>query len=359
MTTEVAGVYHDGVSTRARSVVLRFGEGGRLRIMGEEVDLELRRAEVRVESRLGNASRFLRLSEDRRVEVRDNDALDAALRSWGHRHRGAEWLHRLEQSWRWVLVSVVVVAVLGSVTYLYGVPWAARRVAFALPERVTTTMTRETLEVFDRTIFGESTLEPERRVELQEKFAAFLTAAGDRRDYRVEFRDGKAMGPNAFALPSGVIVITDQLVRLAESDDEILGVLAHECGHVRQRHILRGVLQNSAVFVVLALATGDVSSATVLGGAIPSMLMQSKFSREFEREADDHAIAVMHAAGLSAQPLAVMLERLEAAHSMRRDDVTERGAGEKILDYISSHPPTSERAKRMREPLVNGDVAGK
>ena len=91
-----------------------------------------------------------------------------------------------------------------------------------------------------------TTLTHERQIKLRADFDTFLKAAGDTTPYQIEFRAMKGQGANAFALPSGTIVISDELVLLAEDDREIVAVLAHECAHVRHRHVLRAVLQNSA-----------------------------------------------------------------------------------------------------------------
>jgi Zn-dependent protease with chaperone function len=218
-----------------------------------------------------------------------------------------------------------------------------------LPDKVLTVLADQTLASFDKTIFKPSTLDEARRRELREKFTAFLHAAGDRTDYRIEFRASPRLGANAFALPSGVIVITDELIKLAGDDAEILGVVAHECGHVRHRHILRSVLQNSAVLVVVTLVTGDVSSTTALGGAVPAYLLQSKFSREFEVESDAYAIELMKRAGVPAKHLATMLERLENAHRPQSDVDDAADDDGSVMDYISTHPPTRERVQAIRE----------
>jgi Zn-dependent protease with chaperone function len=331
-------------------VVLRFGGDGTLTVEFAGVaPLLFGRAEVRVESRLGDAPRFVRLPDDQRCEVTDNDALDAALTAWSAPGLAA-WLHRVEQSWRLVLVSAVVLLALGWAAFVYGVPWGAKRVAFMLPDKVLTVLADQTLASFDKTIFKPSTLDEARRRELREKFTAFLHAAGDRTDYRIEFRASPRLGANAFALPSGVIVITDELIELAEDDAEILGVVAHECGHVYHRHILRSVLQNSAVVVVLTLVTGDVSSTTAIGGALPAYLLQSKFSREFEVESDAYAIELMKRAGVPTKHLATMLERLEDSHrpSAAANSADNHDDGS-VMDYISTHPPTRERVQAIRD----------
>jgi Zn-dependent protease with chaperone function len=350
----VPATYYDGRTSRSRAVNLRFGGDGSLTVEfvethGGDAPLVFNRSQVVVESRLGNASRFVRLPDDQRCEVIENDALDAALNAWSAPGLSA-WLHRVEQSWRLVLVSAVVLLALGFVAFFHGVPWAAKRVAFMLPEGVLTALGDQTLATFDKAVFAPSTLDEARRRELREKFTAFLHAAGDRTDYRIEFRASPRFGANAFALPSGVIVITDELIELAEDDAEIIGVVAHECGHVRHRHILRSVLQNSAVVVVVTLVTGDVSSTTALGGAVPAYLMQSKFSREFEVESDAYAIELMKRAGVPTKHLAAMLERLEESHRPKSEaKAAEDDKDGGMIDYISTHPPTRERVQAIRD----------
>lgn len=366
--------FHDGRSSRPREVTLRFLPGGRLLVEGAKAretigadgcpaaaaPLEFSRAQTRIESRLGDAPRFVRLPDDQRCEVRDNDALDAALGAW-NASGGAGWLHRVERSWRLVFISAAVLLALGWAAFRYGVPWGAKQVAFMLPETFTTKLGDETMAVFDHTVFDDSRLPAARRDELRAAFARFLRAAGEREDYRIEFRHA-AIGANAFALPSGVIVITDDLVELAKNDDEILGVLAHECAHVKHRHVLRGVLQNATVAVVVTLVTGDVSATAAAAGAAPAFLLQSTFSQQFEREADAEAVRAMRRAGKEPGHLATMLERLEEAHGLRSGDKVKAAADDDekthALDYISSHPPTRERLKAIREGSAAGDADG-
>ena len=146
------------------------------------------------------------------------------------------------------------------------------------------------------------------------------------------------IGANALALPNGTLVMTDELVELAEHDDEILGVLAHECGHVQGRHALRSVLQSSAVVVVFTLATGDMSAVSAVAAALPTVLLESKYSRHFETEADEYGVRAMRAAGRDPAHLANILERLSAGSE----------TAEEMLAYLSSHPATKERIKAIK-----------
>jgi Zn-dependent protease with chaperone function len=83
-------------------------------------------------------------------------------------------------------------------------------------------------------------------------------------------------------------VITDDLVKIAKSDDEIIAVLAHEIGHVRGRHALRQLLQAAGISALAVAVLGDVSSFSAILGAAPALL-HAKHSRDFEREADTFA----------------------------------------------------------------------
>ena len=86
MNPGVPATYHDGRTSRPRAVMLRFGGDGTLTVEATEAGggepLSFHRSQVRVESRLGNAARFVRLPDDQRCEVTDNDALDSALAAW-------------------------------------------------------------------------------------------------------------------------------------------------------------------------------------------------------------------------------------------------------------------------------------
>ena len=336
--TEIPATYFDGRTSRARAVMLRWHAfDAMLEMAGENVSARYTKRDVTIESRLGRGPRFIRFADGGRCEVADNTALDAVIATWAP-NRGGSWLHRFETSWTQVIVATVALAAIGWATIHFGLPWAARKIAFMLPAGITRSLGDQTLAALDRTILDPTVLTHERQIALQAAFAGFLKQTGDTTPYKIEFRSMTQTGANAFALPSGVIVITDDLVKLAENDLEIVGVLAHECGHIVHRHALRAVLQNSAVFVVIALVTGDVSSATAFGGALPTYLLQNRFSREFEREADAHAVEKLRSAGLSPEHLATMLQRLASTH----------GEGDsRVLGYLRTHPPTLERIQAI------------
>jgi len=119
----------------------------------------------------------------------------------------------------------------------------------------------------------------------------------------------------------------------------VLAVLAHELGHVHERHGLRLLLQGSAVALLAAWYLGDVGSWLATA---PALLAQATYSREMEYEADDFALRLLHAQGLPSEPLALVLEKLQAARARTgKRDTT--GA------WLDSHPQTAARIARLRE----------
>jgi len=215
------------------------------------------------------------------------------------------------------------------------VPWLADRAARAIPPAMDTHISAQTLAAMDRAAFLPSTLEEAERARVRALFARVVPAADPDHAYRLEFRAAPAIGANAFALPSGTVVITDDLVRLAADDGELLGVLAHEVGHVVNRHALRQVLEDSAATVLIASASGDIVSTSTLAAGLPVALLQAHHSRAFETEADTYALAWMRDHGVAPRHFAALLGRLEAA-------------GDGVVPaYLASHPATAERIARF------------
>lgn len=126
------------------------------------------------------------------------------------------------------------------------------------------------------------------------------------------------------------------MLDLMESDDEILGVLAHEVGHLEQRHGLRIILQDALSALLIAALTGDLSNVSTLSATVPTVLMQAKYSRDFEREADQYAFAYLETNERDTNALATLLDRVERE--------SRSGSGNGPAAWFSSHPPSDEPA---------------
>ena len=335
--------YFDGrVSTR-REVLLTL-DGDTVTISGEGVALVYPLAALRMPPGVGSVRRTLRLPDGGLCELADAELLTALERAGGGTDAG-RLLHRWEKSLPLALAALVLTALVVLLFVRYGVPSLARHAALALPPATERSMGKEALATLDRIMMKPSTLTQERRDELSALFSRVAGPGGTAAGYRLEFRASPAIGANAFALPSGIVIITDDLVKLARQDDELAAILAHELGHVRGRHIMRHVLQSSAAGLIVATLTGDIVSITSLAATLPTVLVNASFTREFEREADDAAMAWMRSAGVEPRRYAEILGRLQAQLDARRGEAA--SGNQPMRNYLSSHPDTGDRIRRI------------
>lgn len=341
---EIHGQLFDGQTSRNRPAILRDKGNGELQLSWEEGDSTHALADVKVSSRLGNTPRYITMPDGGKFETRDNDAVDALL-AHNKMHGWAAWVHRLESRWHYVAASLVFMAAFIWTMLQYGLPAASNAIAFALPANVTANVSKETLRQLDEHFFKASELPEKTQKRLQAHFTGMTARLQAPYQFELQFRSGsELLGANAFALPSGKVIMTDELVKLAKNDNELVAVMAHELGHVMHRHGLRQILQHSILTLFLAYATGDASSVAV---ALPVMLVQLGYSREFEHEADDYAYDYLVDNGIATVYFADILVRIEESHRARSDKAKREDEDRNIFEYLSTHPKTAQRIKRF------------
>ncbi len=154
-------------------------------------------------------------------------------------------------------------------------------------------------------------------------------------------RDGQL---NAFALPGGYIAVHSALLLAAQTESELASVLAHEIGHVAQRHIARMLGQQRqdmliplAAIVLAALASragGDAAIGVFSAGQGLAIQRQLNFGRDAEREADRIGFQIMGEAGFDTSGMVAFFGRMQSA-SRSYSDLTPA--------YLLTHPLTTER----------------
>lgn len=137
---------------------------------------------------------------------------------------------------------------------------------------------------------------------------------------------------NAVALPGGQVLLFDGLVQDAESPEELAGVLGHEVGHVRERHVMTALLRQFGLSILLSGANSSMGE-TVFG------LASMGYSRDAEREADEYARDRMAESNVSPLGAARFFERIGG------DAEGEQNA---VIGWVSSHPDPRERAQAYR-----------
>jgi len=324
----------DGTSSRAWPVTARI-DNDALILVAEHGERRAPLSALVIDPPLGGLRRVVKLPGDVRFET-DDHALVASIEERLGRNRGITWVNRLERRWPVALWSVILVVAAGFGFVRYGLPVAAHAAANATPHAVLDVLDRQTLAVIERHALSPTRLRASRRAALQKHFERITRDIGGAYKYRLLFRESSLMGANAFALPGGTVVVTDDLVHLARNDEEILAVLAHEVGHVTERHGARSVYQSVGVLMFMSLITGDVASATTMAGTLSATLIENGYSREMETEADQVAGRYLVRTYGTTKPLRDILTRLSAEHG-------------DLPALLSTHPGGRERLRVLMQ----------
>lgn len=374
---------YNGQSARAQPVLLQIDEHSAQILHGQTADLLLKIPLDKINKQLQwpeatqRGARIITFTDKAPEDWQDaqlhlpQGASSAAFDAWGRQHlpkgSGAHSLvDRAQQSWRGVAAAfVLLVAVLAGM-YTWGLPVAARGITAFVPQTIDESIGRNALAQIDGRWMKPSTLPLEDQKRIRERFLQ-----GVKKQYptntpqiTLEFRASE-IGPNAFALPGGFMVMTDELVQMVKDDEVVLGVLGHELGHITRRHGMRQLVQVGVMQGVLSIAFGDYGSLIT---AAPLILGSMAYSRAHEREADDESIVYMRAAGIS--PL-VMVKFFQAARnykppkkdkdgkdvppSAEPSATAENKAEPKTkktplgFSIISSHPLDEERMDKFRK----------
>ncbi|MBI1384505.1 MAG: M48 family metalloprotease [Rhizobiales bacterium] len=146
---------------------------------------------------------------------------------------------------------------------------------------------------------------------------------------------------NAFALPGGRVVLTKGLVTNAQSPDEVAGVLAHEIGHAVHLHPETAMVRALGLTVAAKIVFAGGSDTLASAGAL---LLQLRYSRDAEREADEEGLRLLRAAGISPAPLGDFFERITKDTGEAGNSTLASG-----LELLSTHPAVAERIVAIRD----------
>lgn len=357
---QLQGYWYSGASSNRTQATLWLDETGALSVYDDHKQL-LHKAhfgDLSVSSRLGNTPRYLGFAGGQKFETPDNDSVDKILSNF---QKG--WLssaiHRLESHFHFVLLTLVLVIAFGWGMVTQGVPAAAKVVAHWLPYEVLEFAGEQTLYTLDKGLFEDSQLSESEQQRVRSHFQTAIQQHPELQ-LKVEFRDGGPLGANAFALPDGTIIFTDQMVRLARHDDELLAVFAHEIGHVQHRHGMRSVVQDSLLAFLLLMMTGDTSATAEIFLALPIVVTELAYSRGFEWQSDDYALKYMREHNIASEHFPRLMRRLEQqAHCYRkvRAQVSQGfdpGNGVTVTDGDGSNSVSMEQQldAAVREALI-------
>ena len=333
--------FHDGALATVHPVSLEYealGEAGTLVIRRAGDRAELARwpaADLyavhgrKGELRLGAAG----LPEGARVVVKgkgDVARILATLPLLTERRR-----HEVRREIRLAVTATVALASV-ILAYLYGVPLLAGRIVGLVPasweQNLGETVARQ-MEAGLGDGTGWHICDPDPDSLANRAIARFgaEALAGTGSPFELDIKVIKSDIPNAFALPGGQVYFFSGLLDQAETQDEFAGVLAHEIGHVAYRHGMEQLISTAGTGALIGFILGDMTGISVAAG-LGATIIDARFSREAERQADAFAAQVAQRLDFNPAGLADLINRVG------EDDQFARA-----LALLSTHPLTEDR----------------
>jgi predicted Zn-dependent protease len=150
---------------------------------------------------------------------------------------------------------------------------------------------------------------------------------------------------NAFASPGGHIYVYSGLVKYLDHEDQLAGVLGHEIAHADRRHTSRQLQQQYGISVLLSLLVGDNPGQLT---QIAAGLGQLKFSRDFEREADDYSVVYLNGTQYACDGAADFFIKTQA-----------QGQTSGTPEFLSTHPDPGNRVTAIQTKAASLNCANR
>jgi len=335
----LTGFWQPAQSSARFEAELTLGSSEDFHLAYDDQTVTGRSASLTFSDRVGNIPRKITLPDGSLFQTTENDAVDDWLKQSQHDGAKNSWMHSMENSLRWIGLAFIGTLLFGFVMIKYGLPWASHKIAHRLPPEANISLSSGTLKTMDEYILKPSDLAADKKAEIKARFNELLKRVNTEGfEYSLQFRKMNGIA-NAFALPSGTVVVTDRLVEVLKNPKELEAVLLHEIGHVVHRHSMQQVIQSSALTVAVVMWTGDTTAVDGWVTALPTFLLQNKYSQDFETESDVFAFEHMIELGIDPVHFGNGLKRITSDAYKDDPEMKENmEKAEKILEYLSSHP---------------------
>jgi Zn-dependent protease with chaperone function len=360
----IPGVYSDGESAALHTIVVKLASTG-LTLSGEDIAVEWPIKRLRRLPSPADGSIMLALhGSDARLIISPEHA--DVLRQFFPVLMDARKVRRGT-----IILGASLTALAASVAgfLFFGLPALSGPLAHMTPLAVEERMGEQSNH-FVSLFSNECVASPAAQASLDELGERLRTVSQS--PFELKLRIIDAQFPNAFALPGGWIVVTDDLIDLMESPDELAGVLAHETAHVSQRHVMSAQIREMGFGMLLEFMIGGGSGAGQGLARAGASLESYRHTRGAEAEADDFAMQYLVDADLNPDSLAQFFDRLaEFIESESRSEdndaesvdeaepVSDSGAsGEWVEALLRTHPETRERAEKARLIAASIDWSG-
>jgi len=327
------GLYCDGHSSRAVAVVVRLHPDGQLELEGPDRKQSQPLETLRLEQPPGQARALLHWPDGALVEVEDNGRLlclfanrprtaHERLLDWARSHRGN------------FIATMLLTGASISLILVTGLPLLGQLVSFATPPQLARRLGESMLTKLDEGPMKPTSLHPIQKRRMWQLLQQLQPFRAGELPLKLELRSSPLVGANAFCLPGGILVVTDELVRLA-TPNEMLAVLAHEAGHDLHRHPMQMLVRSHALSLLANIVGIQDNPFPGLGAT----LVGNAYSRQFEYMADHEALKMLRRLNRPPEAFFSILDKMEK-HS----------GNPKLPSFLLTHPSNRERRSQFKGP---------
>ncbi len=342
----IAALYFDGKTALAHPVTL-VAAHGHLSMSGDFLLRQDALHTLRVSETFAYAPTILQYADGAHCEIRASQDKAALLAMLSYR---PSLVQKAQQYWQSALFAVLAILFFLLSFRYWGLPWISAQVTDSLPIEVEQRLGKSILQEMEKGWIKPTAATPEQVQRIEQAFAVVAPSGGTT---RVLLRNVPAQGANAFAVPGGTILITDDMVKLICAGSfhcsdaqlqQLSAIFAHELGHIAHRHSLKSMVSDSVNGMVSLGLFGDFSA---LAAGAPMLLVKMSFSREIETQADDYGWELLAKKGIDQENMLLAYEKMLTQSKAKNLPAWLRSSS----NYLSTHPSDEERIAHFKERL--------
>lgn len=327
--------FFDGQSAQSQKVILRI-ESKNLLILSETSGEQLDSwpiKDLRLDPRIPTVSVLMcKYEPDARIELIDHQILESLKKHNSLLHK--KTLSRRKLGILVVLFIFILIAV------FFGVQFFSAQLAHRIPFSIEQKLAKK-LEIEKE--FGLCPLSPVQSTVLDKLVSSVYPALPQDSEFSIKVQVYREKVANAFTLPGGNILFTEELLNQADSPEEIVGVLAHELGHVEHRHILQSIIRSTLLVTFVNFISYGPAGMILIDPGTAAQLLLLKYSRGMEEEADQSSLLRLHHQHIDLRGYQKFFTR----ENLQTSDA---------LGFLSTHPASPERARLIEKNILPNQI---
>lgn len=326
---KIEGFWIDSNSSKKHEATLEIKQESFIIHLSNNV-IENKVSKLKIEDRLGDTLRTIILPDESIFLTQHNEQIDELFPK-------KSILFYIESNFKIIPVFLVLIFCSIYIFYQYILPTTVKVISNNFPQKFTELISKKSFDYLDNNVLYASKISQIKQEEIRKVFNKITLKLENKTNYQLYFRDFKIDNKsiaNALALPNGDIIITDELIKLSNNNEEINSILLHELGHIEYKHGLQNIINSTIISFIIVYIAGDINFLGDLGITFGTFLLQNSYSRDFEIEADVFAFESMIDARIDPIHFSNILERITPSESNNFEE---------MYQYLSTHPLTKDR----------------